>query len=453
MVREQVESGLAPVDRELTVSANTIKHDWAIKDIPAFGSEAYLTTPDNYMDQISFQLSGTYNGEETSAHTNTWDKATDELLEKSNFGGPLKEDNDQVSGLTEKITPAGGDLLAKAKADYYYISHHYTCTDGDWPYIETSFQDVIKHNSGSVGDINLLLVAVLRRLGIAADPVLLSTREFGYPVSTYPVLDKMNYVIARARINGGVYYLDATHPELGFGDLAGDCYNGYARVISKDDPGSVRFEADSLMETRLTMVLLAPGDKGIAGTWQSTMGNQESLKIRQTVTKKGKEQFFKDIQASYGDDATISNGGIDSLDQLENPVKLHYDFVLKQPSDASVIYLNPMIGDSRLSNPFEATERKYPVEMPYTSDETYIFSMPVPDGYVVDELPRSAKVAFNGDQGHFEYLVVNQDGQIQLRCRLRLNKAWFPAEDYGSLRDFFGFVVKKESEQVVLKKK
>ncbi|HWB94016.1 MAG TPA: DUF3857 domain-containing protein, partial [Puia sp.] len=180
MVREQVESGLAPVDRELTVSANTIKHDWAIKDIPAFGSEAYLTTPDNYMDQISFQLSGTYNGEETSAHTNTWDKATDELLEKSNFGGPLKEDNDQVSGLTEKITPAGGDLLAKAKADYYYISHHYTCTDGDWPYIETSFQDVIKHNSGSVGDINLLLVAVLRRLGIAADPVLLSTREFGY---------------------------------------------------------------------------------------------------------------------------------------------------------------------------------------------------------------------------------------------------------------------------------
>jgi len=42
---------------------------------------------------------------------------------------------------------------------------------------------------------------------------------------------------------------------------------------------------------------------------------------------------------------------------------------------------------------------------------------------------------------------------IQMRCRLRLNKAWFPAEDYASLRDFFTYVVKKENETIVLKKK
>jgi len=149
----------------------------------------------------------------------------------------------------------------------------------------------------------------------------------------------------------------------------------------------------------------------------------------------------------------ISNGGIDSLDQLEEPIKLHYEFVLKQPQDASIIYLNPMIRAGWRKNPFEAAERKYPVELPYAMDETYVFLMDIPSGYVVDEIPKSARLALNGDQGQFEYLVAQQQGQIQMRCRLRLNKAWFPAADYTSLRDFFGMVVKKEAETIVLKKK
>jgi hypothetical protein len=42
---------------------------------------------------------------------------------------------------------------------------------------------------------------------------------------------------------------------------------------------------------------------------------------------------------------------------------------------------------------------------------------------------------------------------IQLRCRTKLNKAYFPADDYASLRDFYAFIVKKQSEQIILKKK
>jgi hypothetical protein len=110
------------------------------------------------------------------------------------------------------------------------------------------------------------------------------------------------------------------------------------------------------------------------------------------------------------------------------------------------------MGDDWRQNPFAAAERKSPVEMYYTIDQTYILSLMIPDGYVVDELPKSTKVAFNGDQGYFEYLTVNQGGQLQLRCRVRLNKAWFEPEEYPSLRDFFAYIVKKESEQIVLKK-
>ena len=417
---------LASQDHDLFVSANTVKHDWVMKDVPAFGAEEYLTTPYNYVDRIDFQLSGTYNGEEFSKYNNTWAQATEELLNRGDFGGALGQDDNRVNELADKIGNDGGDRLAQAKAIYYYMSHHFTCTDHYDKFITTTFQDVIRNNSGTVGDINLLLIALLRKKGYQADPVVLSTRDYGFNLASYPVLQRLDYVIVRLTIDGNVYYLDAAHPQLGFGQLDDGCYNGHARIISNRDSGSVYFEADSLKETRITLVLVTGTDKGLEGSWQSTPGPEQSYEVQKRgQTNMDGAQFFKDIQTRYGDDMEINNGGIDSLKNLEDPVKVHYDFVLKQPQDASIIYLNPMIGAGKRINPFGAAERKYPVELPYASDDMYVFSMDIPNGYVVDELPKSARVALNGNQGQFEYLINQQNGQIQMRCRLRLNKAWF----------------------------
>lgn len=444
-------SALGAPDRELMVSAVTVKHDWVMKDIPAFTPERYLTTPDNYIDKISFQQSSYYTGQESIATTNTWAKATEELLTGSDFGGALNDDQDAIADLADKI-PQGTSILATAKAAYYYVSRHFTCINFYDKYVRTNLRDVIRNNSGTVGEINLLLTGILRRKGFEADPVLLSTRDYGFNMASYPMMEKLNYVIVRLHVGDRIYYLDAARPQLAFGTLTDDCYNGHARIISNKDSGSVYFSADSLKESKVTMVLMAATDKGLGGTWQSTLGKQESYGVRRRVAEHGEAQFFKDIQTSWGDDAQISDGGIDSVDRLEDPVKVHYDFQLKQQPGASLLYLYPVMGGDWRKNPFTAAERKYPVEMYYAVDQTYIFSLMIPDGYVVDELPKSAKVSFNGDQGYFEYLIVNQGGQVQLRCRVRLNKAWFSADDYSSLRDFFAFIVKKENEEVVLKK-
>ena len=37
--------------------------------------------------------------------------------------------------------------------------------------------------------------------------------------------------------------------------------------------------------------------------------------------------------------------------------------------------------------------------MPYCIDETYILNMEVPAGYKVDELPKSARVSLNDNEG------------------------------------------------------
>jgi hypothetical protein len=215
----------------------------------------------------------------------------------------------------------------------------------------------------------------------------------------------------------------------------------------------VYFYADSLKEKKTTLVMLSNTDKGLEGSYQATLGPEESYLLRCQLGIEKETDYFKRIQASFGDDLDISNGGVDSLRKPEDPVMVHYDFRMNETAGQSPIYLNPMWWNNWRENPFKAAERKYPVEMPYVKDEMYIFNMTIPDGYAVDEMPKSARVALNGNDGSFEYLIGQQGDMIQLRCHLKLNKATFYPEDYSTLRDFYAYVVKKEAETIVLKKK
>ncbi len=141
------------------------------------------------------------------------------------------------------------------------------------------------------------------------------------------------------------------------------------------------------------------------------------------------------------------------MKSLEDPLNIHYDFVVKQDPNSPVYYFTPLLAEAYRKNPFEAAERKYPVDMPYAIDHSYLLNMEIPTGYRVEELPKSVKLALNDHEGSFEYLISADANNIQLRARLKLNRARFLPEDYASLRDFFGYIVKKESEQIVLKKK
>jgi len=111
-----------------------------------------------------------------------------------------------------------------------------------------------------------------------------------------------------------------------------------------------------------------------------------------------------------------------------------------------------MLAEATKKNPFVAAKRYYPVEMPYTLDELYTFSMEIPKGYKIDEIPKSVRFNLNDDEGMFEYLITADKEYVQMRRRLILRKANFTNEDYDTLREFYSVIVKKEAEQIVFKK-
>jgi len=55
------------------------------------------------------------------------------------------------------------------------------------------------------------------------------------------------------------------------------------------------------------------------------------------------------------------------------------------------------------------------------------------------------------EEGIFEYIIQQTGNNIQMRVRLKFNTAFFPNGRICWPSQFFAFIVKKESEQIVFK--
>ena len=432
-------------------SCGVVTTTWAMQDVPALKMEKYTTSLSNHLSKVSFQLSKiSYPDMPVKNVMTNWVEVSDQLMKDPDFGETLAKNNNWLDDDMKLIVAGAKNEVEKAKRIYAYVRDNFTCTSHSRKYLSNPLKKTFQSKSGSVADLNLLLTAMFIQQGFDAKPVLLSTRDHGKVFAEYPVMDQLNYVLSKLTIDDQTYLLDASYTKLGFGKLSTDCYNGYARVIDKM-PTLISLEPDSLREQKATSIFIINDEKeGLSGTYNSTLGYDQSYDVREAFSKTSAQEYFKGLSKSYSFDVNVSNGTIDSLKNYEQPVAIKYDFKFKSEED--IIYLNPLFSEAVKENPFKAAERFYPVEMPYAINELYVLRMEVPKGYKVEELPKSSRVKFNEDEGMFEYLVNVDRDVIQLRSIVKFNKATFLPDDYQSLRDFYTYIVKKHSEQIVLKK-
>jgi len=442
-------------DDVLNGSAKSTQQRWVKKNVSSLKVDSYVTTVRNYMPRVSFQLHYTQQDETMERHDylSTWFIASQKLLDDEQFGLALNHDNHWMASELKEVTENCKSDEEKIRKIYCLVRDKFSCTDYNAIVTVSSLKDVFEKKAGSVAEINLLLTGMLRHENITADPVILSTRSHGFADQTYPLINQFNYVICVAYAGKKMFKLDASRPYSGFGHLVSDCYNGEARIINAEKPIVITISPDSIVESRLTSVFIVNDEKGNpSGSYKTILGNDGSYRLREELSKTSEKNYFKEIQTDYGNDLSIENTGIDSLGQYDFPVAVHYDFEMKNFLNGNVIYFNPMVAQEDKINPFKSIERHYPVEMPYKLEETYVLNMDIPKGYEVDELPKSARVAYNINEGIFEYLIQKNPDNIQMRVHLKLNQSYFPTDEYPTLRDFFGYVVKKENEQIVFKK-
>ena len=438
----------------LSVLGNSFQYRWVKKNVPGLKPQPYISSMDNYKSRISFELDYFQQADqyEKELQAETWNIVSRDLLSSESFGIDLNQDNHWMDEPLKPIIEGAVNSDEEIKKIFAFVRDNFNCIDHENIYTQGQLKRVFESRSGTVGELNLLLIALLRHQNILADPAILSTRDNGIAAQDYPLLFEYNYLICIAHSPGKTYMLDASSPFSPFNKLPSDCYNDGVRVINKVNPDWIALSPDSLRETEMTSAIFNNDDNGIpSGSVTTRFGNDSAFAIRTFVKQNSQKEYFKSLQLDFLNMAT-SNFSLDSLNQPDLPLVLHYDLEFKDLKKSDMLYFTPVLGSVFRQNPFDDAVRIFPVEMTSRMDNTYILSMEVPKGFQVDELPKSTRVSLLATKGSFDYLIQQTGNMIQMRVHLKLNEATFYPDEYGSLRDFFAYIVKKEKEQIVFKR-
>ena len=436
-----------------TVTSMVTDYKWVMKNVKPLKEENFTSSIDNHTAKIEFQLSEYRRPLLEKKIIESWPTVASNLMKDPSFGEQLTNGTGWLKDITGPLSKGVSGKKELARRMYYWVRDNFTCTNHQASGLGQTLKNLVKTRKGTVAEINLLLTAMLLYEDIVAAPVILSTRSNGKVYSIYPLLSQYNYLVTLAMVDGNAVFMDASEPLLGYGRLPLRCYNDEARIIN-EAANVISLSADSVAEVKHTNVFVVNDEKGnIVGTKIQTPGYYESMNLRDRIKEKGKEQLLADIKKGMGSETEVSNLTLDSLSLTDEPLGVKYDFELKGEKE-DIIYFNPMLGEGYKENLFKAAERAYPVEMPFTMEEVYNLQMDIPQGYVIDELPKSMMLKLNEEnEGSFEYRISTSGNTISFRSRIRIARANFQPDEYEMLREFFNYVVKKHAEQIVFKKK
>ena len=449
-------SGRQPGSIE-TVMAKAVSYRWAMQNVPALREEPYMTTTDDYVSRISFELAGEkIPGQGYHVVAGTWQGMQRELLADDLFGGQL----DRAGFLEASIKPLIAkypDPAARAAAVRELILRAVKY-DGTSTYrASNSVKRIYDLHRGNAADVNLLLLAALRQAELEALPVLLSTRRHGRVNEYSPMLDQFNYVVALLPLpDNKQLLLDATEPMLPAGMLPMRCLNQLGRVIPANSSAEGRWVSlsPSQRQTQYQDVKLTLDAQGnIVGQAHCERGGYAGVVARSKLGELGEKKYVTEL-ASAHPGWEIGTYKFAQPEDVSQALTLNYEW--KQPANtsgtANELYLNPLQAFGEQENPFQHEQRLFPVDMGMGLQNVVRVTVTLPPGYVA-ELPKPATLALPDGGGRYLFsATAPTPGTVLLTSYLTLAKPVYGADEYASLREFYRLVLAKQAEALVVKK-
>jgi hypothetical protein len=427
-----------------------------MKQVPAFRDEPFMTTSDDFVSRIDFELAGVrWPNQPYRSVAGSWEKINTTLLDDENFGIQLKRGGflkDKVTAIIAQHT----DPAARVAAIHQLVRQSVKHNGHNSYYATSTLRHAYDQHTGNTADVNLLLIALLREAGIQANPVLLSTRDHGMINQNLPLLSKFNYVVAHVAIPEKPEMLvDATEELLPCGTLPTRCLTGQGRLImplAKDSRWIDLKPMDRYVEYR--KVELKLDEHGaLTGTVHQEHGGYGAQYQRERLRTQGEKKYIEELAKGH-EGWSVNKYTFHQQEDLLKPLSLDYNFAMPgAEAPLATLYLNPLRDFDNAKNPFVHEDRRFPVNFGAALEETTLLTILLPSGYVAEELPKQAIVDLPDGGGRFMYSVTVTTDAVQIVSRMNLRKPVYSAEEYASLREFYTRMLAKHAEQIVVKKK
>ncbi len=252
---------------------------------------------------------------------------------------------------------------------------------------------VLETRYGDCKDKATLFVALARRMGFRAYPVLLSAG--GGVDSTLPSAQQFDHMIAAVERPGGYLYVDLTADDVPLGQLPGSEYGGFALLVHPDGRGEdVRLPLDSATANLSTDSLVGTlsADGIFTGTMTRTRAGRTAVPLRDALSRSIGTSERQEIAHNFANELFDGADG-DSLQLFDGrdltapariSVVIHDAPALSAAGGGTGILrlpLRPLFSSGQVDQVASHVPRRYPIDMaevlgPEAFDQLFLITLP-----------------------------------------------------------------------------
>ena len=427
-------------------------HYWFVgHNLPALREKRLLYAPESYGQYITMELNAIQiPGREAKYYTSDWNNVDKSLLDDEEFGGrlgnnPLKTEM-QEAGVADIADP-----VERIMAIYRLLKDRVKWNEKYTLYAKSA-DKVLEEGSGSNASINFILINMLRDAGFEAYPAVMRSRDKGLLTNARATVKEFNTFVVAIKVGDKLSYLDGSIDDGWLDVLPDHLLVDRARIVSKDKPTEwvdLRRVSESKSQSMVMGVLQADGT--LQADIQTKYTGLQAVSLRH------------DFRAATDSATFVSKLAQELNCEIESLTLAHHHglgpeaernmHVTKQYDAAGeFIYLNPWVLTVMSENPLTEEQRTLPVEFPYLYAENLTSEITLPEGYVVEALPKSLMI--KSDDGKLRCVIASTtDGStLSSNCQIQVGRLFFSTKEYPFVKNFLDEVYKRLQDVIVIKK-
>lgn len=429
---------------ELTINTQT----YSLTNLPSYSREAYVLNPRNMLASIQFELASySAPGRTSENFSTTWERIGKDLMNHDEFGRQLNGNN--FLDETINVTIAGkATNIEKAQAIFEYVKNNITWNDYLGEFTDKGIRKAFNEKSGNSADINLMLIAMLRKAGLDANPIVLSTLQNGLINYSFPSRSKLNYVIVGTTIDNEFYLMDATDKNAQINLLPIRAINDRGFMVNDKGVKEVLLRNSVMTNNKISITADLKSDGTLNGTFSNIRDNYYYMFDKSEI-----ENDPKAFEKEYIEDYNFEITDFKTQDNKQNNIRHQFKFDdIKVDIAGNKILFNPFLFLANTKHNLNLEQRTYNIEFGAPTTNTNTIKIKIPEGYKVESLPIEKRFTMPDEVGGYACKVIEKDGYIIAQAQKVIPYSTLPAQYYKPLKEFLTNIINAESQQVILVK-